>query len=48
MISIGWWPGFFNTPKWMVITSVIMAIGITGIIYDFLFTPNTKVLSNEI
>lgn len=48
MISIGWWPGFFNIPKWMVITSVIMAIGITGIIYDFLFTPNTKVLSNEI
>ncbi|MGB4974565.1 MAG: hypothetical protein WBO32_18000, partial [Cyclobacteriaceae bacterium] len=45
MISVGRWPGLFNTPKWMVITSAVMVIGVAGIINNFLSNSNGKKVS---
>lgn len=53
MISVGQWPGLFNIQEWMIITSIILVIGITGIVIGGIRMTNKrshsyqKVNSNE-
>jgi len=42
MISIGKWPNLFSIPKWMVITSITLVIGIAWIVFDAIFNSWVK------
>lgn len=46
MISVGRWPGFFNVSQWIFISSVVMVIGITGVVYSVIVTHKRKPTSN--
>jgi hypothetical protein len=48
LISVGRWPGFFNVSKWILISSIVMVIGIAGVVYNLIVPNRRKPTSNFI
>lgn len=40
MISVGHWPRILNMSKWLLISSMVLVMGIGGVLYDLFFKSN--------
>ena len=40
MISVGHWPRILNMSKWLLISSMVLVMGIGGVLYELFFKSN--------